>query len=97
MRAAVGASDDLGGVVAGCPAVEGALARCWARAGCGALVGGHQDLPAGGHEDGMAVITVSDRIPRSLRRESAAESVACTGEVVPDTDHPDLGADRPGY
>jgi len=26
--------------VAGCPAVEGALARCWARAGCGALVGG---------------------------------------------------------
>jgi len=23
------------------------------------LVGGHQDLPAGGHEDGMAVITVS--------------------------------------
>jgi nondiscriminating aspartyl-tRNA synthetase len=37
MRAVVGASDDLGGVVAGCPAVEGALARCWARAGrrCG--------------------------------------------------------------
>ena len=36
--------------------LKGALARCWARAGCGALVGD-------GHEDGMAVITVSDRIP----------------------------------
>jgi len=37
MRAAVGANDDLGGVVAGCPAVKWTLARCWARAGrrCG--------------------------------------------------------------
>jgi hypothetical protein len=30
-------------------------------------VGGHRDLPASGHEDGSAVTTESEWIPRSLR------------------------------
>src|SRR5260370_40826102 len=59
MRAAVGASDDLGGVVAGCPAVEGALARCWARAGRRCARPG--DLLAGGHGVGTVAITQSER------------------------------------
>ncbi len=45
-----------------------------ALSGAGAGVGGHQDLPAGGHEDVTVVIIESDQPSRSLRRKSAAES-----------------------
>src|SRR6266487_5726599 len=52
--------DDLGGVVAGCPAVEGAFARCcWARAG--RRCGRPRDLLAGGHVVDTVAITQSER------------------------------------
>ena len=35
-------------------------------------VGGHQDLPAGGHEEGARAITEGDRIREALRREPDA-------------------------
>ena len=41
-------------------------------------VGGHQDLPAGGHEEGARAITEGDRIREALRREPNA-SWLCAG------------------
>jgi hypothetical protein len=35
-------------------------------------VDGHQDLPAGGHEEGTKAITEGDRIREALRREPDA-------------------------
>ncbi len=83
-RAAVGASDDLGGVVAGYPAVEGAFARCcWARAG--RRCGRPRDLLAGGHGvDSVAITQVSGpsvAVPREFatdRRIRAGEELPCS-------------------
>jgi len=36
-------------------------------------VGGHLDLPAGGHEEDTMAITECDRIARALRRYADAE------------------------
>ena len=38
-----------------------------------ASVGGHQDVPAGGHEEDLVAITDASQTPRGLRREPAAD------------------------
>jgi hypothetical protein len=108
MRAAVGASDDLGGVVAGCPAIKWVLARCWAHAG--RRCGRPRDLLAGGHGVGTVASTQSERIlgccalrfatDRIGAQEPSGARVAHGAQIShsgtpPSTERPERRADPP--